>query len=117
MLAILWAMYYNVLVISRCDGMVDVTDSKSVGGNIVWVRVPPPAPNFPSNFDRVRRELFISKTAQKYTYFIKSRTFTGNDRFEMRISLKLPLFSRVTKRLLRVTNKGLRVTNRQACNE
>ena len=28
----------------RCDGMVDVTDSKSVGGNIVWVRVPPPAP-------------------------------------------------------------------------
>ena len=24
--------------------MVDVTDSKSVGGNIVWVRVPPPAP-------------------------------------------------------------------------
>lgn len=30
--------------ICRCDGMVDVTDSKSVGGNIVWVRVPPPAP-------------------------------------------------------------------------
>ena len=28
----------------RCDGMVDVTDSKSVGGNTVWVRVPPPAP-------------------------------------------------------------------------
>ena len=24
--------------------LVDVTDSKSVGGNIVWVRVPPPAP-------------------------------------------------------------------------
>ena len=24
--------------------MVDVTDSKSVGGNTVWVRVPPPAP-------------------------------------------------------------------------
>ncbi len=23
--------------------MVDVTDSKSVGGNTVWVRVPPPA--------------------------------------------------------------------------
>ena len=23
---------------------VDVTDSKSVGGNTVWVRVPPPAP-------------------------------------------------------------------------
>ena len=25
--------------------LVDVTDSKSVGGDIVWVRVPPPAPN------------------------------------------------------------------------
>ena len=25
--------------------MVDVTDSKSVPGNRVWVRVPPPAPN------------------------------------------------------------------------
>ena len=31
--------------LSRCDGMVDVTDSKSVGGDTVWVRVPPPAPN------------------------------------------------------------------------
>ena len=29
----------------RCDGMVDVTDSKSVGGDTVWVRVPPPAPS------------------------------------------------------------------------
>ncbi len=25
--------------------LVDVTDSKSVGGDIVWVRVPPPAPD------------------------------------------------------------------------
>ena len=31
--------------ICRRDGMVDVTDSKSVPGNRVWVRVPPPAPN------------------------------------------------------------------------
>ena len=30
--------------ICRCDGMADVTDSKSVGGNTVWVQVPPPAP-------------------------------------------------------------------------
>ena len=28
----------------RCDGMVDVADSKSAGGNTVWVRLPPPAP-------------------------------------------------------------------------
>ena len=27
--------------------LVDVTDSKSVGGDIVWVRVPPPAPKLP----------------------------------------------------------------------
>ena len=31
-------------IFRRCDGMVDVTDSKSVGGDTVWVRVPPPAP-------------------------------------------------------------------------
>ena len=29
----------------RCDGMVDVADSKSAGGDSVWVRVPPPAPS------------------------------------------------------------------------
>lgn len=28
----------------RCDGMVDVADSKSADGDIVWVRVPPQAP-------------------------------------------------------------------------
>ena len=31
--------------IRRCVGMVDEEDSKSFGGDIVWVRVPPPAPN------------------------------------------------------------------------
>ena len=31
--------------IRRCDGMADVTDSKSVGSDTVWVRVPPPAPS------------------------------------------------------------------------
>ncbi len=30
--------------VCRCDGMVDVADSKSADGDIVWVRVPPPAP-------------------------------------------------------------------------
>mgnify|MGYP007027061492 CR=1 FL=1 len=33
--------------------MVDVTDSKSVGGDTVWVRVPPPAPIKDGYFDRV----------------------------------------------------------------
>lgn len=31
--------------LSRSDGMADVTDSKSVGSNTVWVQVPPPALN------------------------------------------------------------------------
>ena len=35
---------YNSFVMGRCDGMADVTDSKSVGSDTVWVRVPPPAP-------------------------------------------------------------------------
>ena len=35
---------YNNRVTCRCDGMVDVADSKSAGGDSVWVRVPPPAP-------------------------------------------------------------------------
>ena len=29
--------------------LADVTDSKSVDGDIVWVRVPPPAPNTEKN--------------------------------------------------------------------
>ncbi len=32
--------------LSRSDGMADVTDSKSVGGNTVGVQVPSTAPNF-----------------------------------------------------------------------
>ena len=30
--------------------LADVTDSKSVGSDTVWVRVPPPAPNIPFAF-------------------------------------------------------------------
>ena len=33
--------------------MVDEEDSKSFGGDIVWVRVPPPAPHSHPDFDRV----------------------------------------------------------------
>ena len=36
----------------RCDGMVDVADSKSAGGDSVWVRVPPPAPPEMTGFFR-----------------------------------------------------------------
>ena len=42
-LEILCILLYTTLA-CRCDGMVDVTDSKSVGVKPVWVRVPPPAP-------------------------------------------------------------------------
>ncbi len=38
-------MPYNSKVLSAgVMELVDVTDSKSVGGDIVWVRLPPPAP-------------------------------------------------------------------------
>ena len=36
---------YNRYAFAGVMELVDVTDSKSVGGDIVWVRVPPPAPN------------------------------------------------------------------------
>ena len=37
-------MVYSFLYLCRSDGMADVTDSKSVGSDTVWVRVPPSAP-------------------------------------------------------------------------
>ena len=42
----------------------------------------------------------------------ENRTLSENDYFKMCISLKSPLFSRVTNSRYRVTNRGLRVTNR-----
>ena len=51
---------YNVQVHEcRCDGMVDVTDSKSVGGDTVWVRVPPPAPSGRNNLDILSAKLRV----------------------------------------------------------
>ena len=44
MLAILRALYYNMWVNAGVMELVDVADSKSADGNIMWVRVPPPAP-------------------------------------------------------------------------
>ena len=34
--------------------LADVTDSKSVDGDIVWVRVPPPAPKVPHEVAKIR---------------------------------------------------------------
>jgi hypothetical protein len=36
----LYICYYLKVAIRRSDGMADVTDSKSVGGNTVGVQVP-----------------------------------------------------------------------------
>ena len=49
-------MMYNIKVPCRRDGMADVTDSKSVGGDTVWVQVPPPAP---SDLYYLYRSLFV----------------------------------------------------------
>ena len=38
-------LVYNILRTCRCDGMVDVVDSKSTAGDSVPVRVRSPAPN------------------------------------------------------------------------
>lgn len=38
-------IYFDMLVflVGGCGGMADASDSKSDGGNIVWVQVPPSA--------------------------------------------------------------------------
>lgn len=35
--------YYKQVVESGCGGMADAQDSKSCGGDLVWVQVPPSA--------------------------------------------------------------------------
>ena len=39
--------------------LVDVADSKSADGDIMWVRVPPPAPNKHYNFDTIGIETVV----------------------------------------------------------
>ena len=46
--------------------LADVTDSKSVGGDIVWVRVPPPAPEKSTNLVS-RLVLFSMKRSGRST--------------------------------------------------
>ena len=43
-IALLTKLCYISSRSSRSDGMADVTDSKSVGSDTVWVQVPPSAP-------------------------------------------------------------------------
>ena len=47
--------------------LVDVTDSKSVGSDTVWVRVPPPAPQLPLRAARHKGEPFFQKYTLRYT--------------------------------------------------
>ena len=67
----------------RCDGMVDVTDSKSVGGDTVWVRVPPPAPRC------VDERCSTENAARKCGVFTCFRPLFGTKSSE---NLNFPLF-------------------------
>ena len=44
----------KAMEINRADvaELVDARDLKSLDGNVVWVRVPPPAPKLPRQFNR-----------------------------------------------------------------
>ena len=41
--------------------MVDVADSKSAGGDTVWVRAPPPVPSWSANFDDIASNAVSSR--------------------------------------------------------
>ncbi len=50
------------MYLSRCGGMADATDSKSVEGNFMWVRLPPSAPRLMRKFQDFLFCLFGSRT-------------------------------------------------------
>ena len=55
--------------------LADVTDSKSVDGDIVWVRVPPPAPNldgFLIKFIKNPFVLFLASIILDLSVFFKT---------------------------------------------
>ena len=41
--------------------MVDVADSKSAGGDTVWVRAPPPVPSLSANFEDIASNAVSSR--------------------------------------------------------
>lgn len=53
------------LVTRRCDGMVDVVDSKSTAGDSVPVRVRPPAPYKDLTVHTMVESLFVCPKAEK----------------------------------------------------
>ena len=58
--------YYVILNLRLSDGMVDVPDSKSGGGDTVWVQVPPQAPIMYLMKASVMRLLFFLQKKYKY---------------------------------------------------
>ena len=72
--------YYNT---RRCDGMADVTDSKSVPSDGVWVRVPPPAPTLSPqekalflSTDHISREVYIVNE-RMYAHYLSTGIYTN----------------------------------------
>ena len=69
----------------RCDGMVDVADSKSADGDIVWVRVPPPAPPRQKKLAAFRfpglRKSRESSTSTGSFFLFRNGALTGELRF------------------------------------
>ena len=81
-----WVMKRHIMLafVQKCAKIYSTWNSRRVGISVLqWlpkplrrVRLPYPAPHFPSNFDRVRRELFIFKTTAKiHIFYIKKNIY------------------------------------------